>query len=312
MEEKHERLAPAWFQHLRGFLHHLQLERNLSPNTIESYRNDLRRYLAFLTDEKKNYPGGVTPEVVKKFAKQLHQFNLEVSTISRNYSAVRMFHRFLVAEDITESDPSQILETPRTAKKLPDVLSYEEIRGLLEVIKPEDFYTLRDRALFELLYACGLRVSEIINLTRKNIYEDQGIVRIMGKGRKERLVPVGEVALYWVRRYEHDARPHFAVPGKTKDGVFLNNRGTTLSRMGVWRKLQEYVKMAGIEKKVSPHTFRHSFATHLLEGGADLRAVQEMLGHADISTTQIYTHLDRSYLQEVHRTFHPRWSLEQE
>ncbi len=312
MEIQADRLAPAWFQQLRQFLQYLHLERNLSANTIDSYQNDLQRYLAFLSDKRINHPSEVTTDHVRAFTDRLHQFQLEASTIARNFSAIRTFHRYLVGEDVVGTDPSQILEAPRRSRKLPDVLTYDEVRQILEVITPEDYYTLRDRALFELLYACGLRVSEIISLTRKDIFGKQGIVRVLGKGEKERIVPVGQVALYWLDRYEHDARPHFVVTGRTKDGIFLNNRGTPLSRMGIWKKLQEYVQAAGIEIKVTPHTFRHSFATHLLEGGADLRAVQEMLGHADISTTQIYTHLDRSYLQEVHRTFHPRWAAHSE
>ncbi|HKJ69649.1 MAG TPA: site-specific tyrosine recombinase XerD [bacterium] len=312
MEIPADRLAPAWFQHLRQFLHYLHLERNLSANTIDSYQNDLQRYLTFLSDERINHPGDVTAENLQAFVDTLYGFQLEASTVARNFSAIRTFHRYLVAEGVVDIDPSQVLDTPRKSRKLPEVLAYEQVRRILEAIIPEDYYTLRDRALFELLYACGLRVSEIIHLTRQDIFKQQGIVRVMGKGEKERVVPVGQVALYWLERYQHDARPHFVVAGRTKDGVFLNNRGTPLSRMGIWKKLQGYVQAAGIEKKVTPHTFRHSFATHLLEGGADLRAVQEMLGHADISTTQIYTHLDRTYLQEVHRTFHPRWTIESE
>lgn len=308
MNSQPQRIYPAWQQHLSEFLTSLRIERNLSENTIESYTHDLKRYLAFLSDLDIKDPSEVSKEQLAWFAKELQSFDLAPSTISRNYSAVRMFHRFLAGEDIVDTDPTAILETPKTPQKLPDVLDYEEIRSILESITPEDAYTLRDRAMFELLYACGLRVSELIGLIQKEIYEDQQIVRIIGKGEKERIVPVGKMALYWVNRYQHDARPGFAVAGRTKDIVFLNNRGRGLSRMGVWKKLQKYVEEAGIDKKVSPHTFRHSFATHLLEGGADLRAVQEMLGHTDIATTQIYTHLDRSYLREVHRTFHPRWS----
>lgn len=205
-----------------------------------------------------------------------------------------------------DDDPTITLESPRIPRKLPDVLSYREIQLILEAIVPEDRYTLRDRALFELLYACGLRVSEVIGLTRQDISGEQSVVRILGKGSKERIVPVGEVALYWVDRYDRDARPRFVVAGRTRDSMFLNNRGRPLSRMGVWKKLQEYVGKAGIEKKVTPHTFRHSFATHLLEGGADLRAVQEMLGHESILTTEIYTHLDREYLRSAIIRFHPR------
>ena len=302
-----QRLSPVWQRLLNEFLSAQRIERNLSENTIDAYTHDLRRYLAFLSDQNVTSPEEVTPNHVNQFVQEIRKFDLAPSTIARNFSSIRMFHRFLIGEDVCEIDPSAALESPQAPQKLPDILNYNEIQAILECIVPEDSYKLRDRAMFEVLYACGLRVSELISLTRKNIYQDQEIVRIFGKGGKERIVPIGETALYWVRRYEHDGRPNFVVRGRTKDVLFLNNRGQGLSRMGVWKKLQEYVEAADIDKKVTPHTFRHSFATHLLEGGADLRAVQEMLGHTDISTTQIYTHLDRSYLREVHRTFHPRW-----
>jgi len=312
MDESHSRLPEKWDQYFRDFLNFLYLERNLSPNTIAAYQNDVQRYLLHLADRNIQTPGQVTAGDVAAFVSSLSAFQLEPSTLARNFSSIRTFHGFLLGEDVVDDDPTIALESPRIPRKLPDVLSYREIQLILETIVPQDRYTIRDRALFELLYACGLRVSEVIAMTRQDISREQSVVRILGKGSKERIVPVGEVALYWIDRYERDARPRFVVAGRTRDSMFLNNRGRPLSRMGVWKKLQEYVRKAGIEKKVTPHTFRHSFATHLLEGGADLRAVQEMLGHADISTTQIYTHLDRSYLREVHRTFHPRWSLDSE
>ncbi len=301
-------LSKQWQRYLQEFLTALNIERNLSENTIQAYQYDLTRYLDYLSQQKADSPDQVTPDIVSDFVTTLRRYDLKPSTIARNFSAIRMFHRFLITEDITEEDPTALLEAPKAPQKLPDVLDYHEIEAILNAIVPEDTYKLRDRAMFETLYACGLRVSELINLQRQDIYEDQRIIRIIGKGNKERVVPIGETALYWLRRYLHDGRPNFATAGRSKDIIFLNNRGRKLSRMGVWKKLQQYVELAGIEKKVTPHTFRHSFATHLLEGGADLRAVQEMLGHTDISTTQIYTHLDQSYLKEVHRTFHPRWS----
>lgn len=304
------KLSPLWQRYFNEFLTSIDIERNLSQNTIEAYRHDLGRYLDFLVDRKKNSPKSVSSDDVSAFVALLQKLGLKSTTVARNFSAIRMFHRFLISEDITESDPTAVLDTPQTPHSLPDVLDYSEIVLILDAIKPEDSYKLRDRAMFEILYACGLRVSELINLQRRDIFEDQGIVRIIGKGDKERVVPIGETALYWLQRYAHDGRPNFAMAGRSKDFIFLNNRGRKLSRMGVWKKLQQYVEAAGIEKKVTPHTFRHSFATHLLEGGADLRAVQEMLGHTDIATTQIYTHLDQSYLKEVHRTFHPRWESE--
>lgn len=301
-------LSGQWQRYLQEFLTSLNIERNLSENTIQSYKYDLTRYLEYLDDQKIHSPAEVTADSIRKFVALLRRYDLKPSSIARNFSAIRMFHRFLITEDVTEKDPTAVLETPKAPQKLPDILDYNEIEAILNAIVPEDSYKLRDRAMFEILYACGLRVSELINLQRNDIFEDQQIIRIIGKGNKERVVPIGKTALYWLRRYLHDGRPNFATAGRSKDYIFLNNRGRNLSRMGVWKKLQQYVELAGIDKKVTPHTFRHSFATHLLEGGADLRAVQEMLGHTDISTTQIYTHLDQSYLKEVHRTFHPRWS----
>jgi len=305
-------LSPAWKNHLREFLTSLNVERGLSDNTIDAYRHDLLRYLGYLTERKISFPDGVNTQVVSEFVRLLQSLELAPTTVARNFSSIRMFHKFLYSEDVTKEDPTAVLSNPRIPDTLPDVLDYDEVKRILEAIIPEDAYKLRDRAIFELLYACGLRISELLALRQKDIAGESGVLRIFGKGNKERLVPMGETALYWVRRYQHDGRPSFAVPGRSGGVLFLNNRGRGLSRMGVWKKLQEYVEIAGIEKKVTPHTFRHSFATHLLEGGADLRAVQEMLGHTDISTTQIYTHIDRSYLQEVHRTFHPRWSEESE
>lgn len=303
-----ESINPALKESLTTFLSSLAIERNLSQNTIVSYRNDLLRYLKYLSDQDVVKPGDITTQLVSSFVSKLQDYNLAPSTVARNFSAIRRYHQFMVGENQAETDPTYVLESPHQPEYLPDVLDYSEVQRILDAITPDDFYRLRDRAMFETLYACGLRVSELINLTRQQLFQDEQIVRIFGKGNKERIVPIGETALYWIRRYLHDARSSFYVAGRSKDLIFLNNRGTGLSRMGVWKKLQQYVNDADIDKKVTPHTFRHSFATHLLEGGADLRAVQEMLGHSDISTTQIYTHLDRSYLQEVHRTFHPRWS----
>lgn len=304
------RVAEKLRESLQAFLTTLTVEKNLSENTIDAYRRDLIRYLTFLTDSGVTSAEAISTEEISQFITELKQFDLSPSTIARNFSSVRNYHHFLIADNRAEVDPTNILENPRLPDRLPDVLNYEEVRSILEVIQPEDSYKLRDRAMFETLYACGLRVSEVITLTQQNVFEEELILRILGKGKKERLVPIGDTALYWIKRYEGDARSGFAVAGRSHDVLFLNNRGKGLTRMGVWKKLQEYIKSAGIDKHVTPHTFRHSFATHLLEGGADLRAVQEMLGHSDISTTQIYTHLDKSYLQEVHRTFHPRWNEE--
>jgi integrase/recombinase XerD len=219
-----------------------------------------------------------------------------------------MFHEFMMNEGYVKKDITENIISPKIPKRLPKVLSINEIEKILNVIDITKILGIRDRAMLELLYACGLRISELLKLRLSSIFFDEGWIRIFGKGNKERIVPFGNEARKWLKKYINYFRPELKKKNifKAEDFIFLNVRGGPLSRMGVWKIIQQYVKSAGIYKKVSPHTFRHSFATHLLEGGADLRAVQEMLGHSDISTTQIYTHLDRDYLKEIHKTFHPR------
>ena len=235
----------------------------------------------------------------------LGELGLEASSVARNLTAVRMFHRYLHAEGMIENDPTEHMKSPKLGRKLPSVLNIYEVERLMVEPDVETLLGLRDRALLEMLYGAGLRVSELIGLERLHLLFDLEVVRVIGKGSRERVVPIGTEAVAWVNRYLTGAREELsgAASGNT---VFLNFRGGAMSRMGVWKILRRYVQNSGIRKSVSPHTMRHSFATHLLEGGADLRAVQEMLGHVDISTTQIYTHVDREYLKEVHRTFHPR------
>ena len=235
----------------------------------------------------------------------LSEMGLEASSVARNLTAVRMFHRFLLGEGLARRDPTEHLKPPKLGRKLPSVLNIYEVERLMLAPDVETPLGLRDRALIEMLYGAGLRVSELIGLSQVDLLFDVEVVRVLGKGGRERVVPIGSEGIEWVTAYLHAVRPELA-KSHTGVEVFLNFRGGPLSRMGVWKVLRQYVVLAGLEKKVSPHTLRHSFATHLLEGGADLRAVQEMLGHADISTTQIYTHVDREYLKEVHRTFHPR------
>jgi len=292
---------------LSNFLNHLLLERNLSQNTIESYRFDLKRYLEFLQQKDIEHPDSITHEIISEFIRLLNDLGLVPTSVSRNFSAIRIFHRFLMGENIGSIDPTENLVPPKLKKTLPTVLDPGEIERLLEQIDLTRPTGIRDRAMFELLYAAGLRVTELIDIKRSDLLFHMDIIRVFGKGSKERLVPVGRTAIYWVERYLRDIRPLLTGKGKGGDHVFLNYRqGKPITRMGIWKILRNYVQMANIKKHVSPHTFRHSFATHLLEGGADLRAVQEMLGHADISTTQIYTHIDREYLKDIHKTYHPR------
>ena len=230
------------------------------------------------------------------------------SSLARNITSIRMFHRFLMREEITDNDPTVHVEIPKTGRKLPVVLDIPEVERLLAQPDESERRGMRDKAFLEFMYASGVRVSELVELNQSDLFEDDGVARILGKGSKERLVPVGDVAITAVRRYRRDVRPMLAEKGGGAAGdlIFLSMWGKPLTRVAVWKILKTYASEAEIKKDVSPHTLRHSFATHLLEGGADLRAVQEMLGHADISTTQIYTHLDREYLKEVIRTFHPR------
>jgi integrase/recombinase XerD len=290
---------------LDQFLNHLSVEVGLSANTIESYRRDLKRYISFLRDRKVGALDSITEEHISNFIALLSRKGLAANTIARRLSSLRRFHKFLVTEGHTDSDPTGALESPKLWRKLPAVLTIEEMKNLLTRPPGRVPLGVRDRAILEFLYATGVRISELIQTKRKDFLPEVELVRVMGKGQKQRIVPIGKKAIEAVQRYLRDARPKLANEN-SEDVLFLNNRGRRFSRMGLWKILRKYVLSAGITKSVSPHTIRHSFATHLLEGGADLRAVQEMLGHADISTTQIYTHLDREYLKQEHRDHHPR------
>jgi len=295
------------------FLSLLSVERGLSSNTIDAYSGDLKRYFSFISDKGIKDIDEININIVRKFLDTLIECHLEPGTVARHLSSLRQFHRFLITEGLAKVDPTLNLESLRKWRKLPVVLNVNEIERLLTIPDTSTATGIRDRAMLEVLYACGLRVSELISLKIPDIFMEEGILRTFGKGSKERYIPIGRKARDALKKYLDGTRESFKVKGKgskvkgeRSDVLFLNNRGDKLSRMGVWKILRSYVKKAGIEKRVHPHTLRHSFATHLLEGGADLRAVQEMLGHADISTTQIYTQIDREYLKEVHRTFHPR------
>lgn len=287
------------------FVSYLSLELGLSHNTTSSYRNDLKHYFKFLNDHSIAHPVQVQARDISQYILHLHNLSFQSASITRNLSALRKFHKFMLVEGIIDSDPSEIMDFPKLWKKLPTVLHQGEVEELLKQTSVENPLAIRDRAILELMYATGVRISELINLTRNSLLFESGLVRILGKGKSERIIPVGRVAIKWVNKYLKDARPKMA-NFKSEEIVFLNRNGGGLSRMGVWKIVKKYVALANIKKEVTPHTLRHSFATHLLEGGADLRAVQEMLGHKRISTTQIYTHLDREYLKEVHRSCHPR------
>lgn len=291
---------------LRTYIHHLKLEKNASENTVASYQLDLNRYLDYMGYRGFLEFSKITEKNIVKFLNSLVETGLSPRTVARSISSIKMFHRFLLSEGVAKSNPAENLDTPKLSKTLPDVLNQDEIDLIINQPNKVDPAGIRDRAILETLYATGMRVSEIITMKQRDIYCDEGIVRVFGKGSKERLVPIGRSALEWIKKYREEVRPGIASSGRGRDALFLNMRGSPISRMAVWNMVKSYTAKAGIKKDVHPHTFRHSFATHLLEGGADLRAVQEMLGHSDISTTQIYTHIDREYLKEVHKTFHPR------
>ncbi|MGD0589351.1 MAG: site-specific tyrosine recombinase XerD [Bacteroidota bacterium] len=291
---------------IRNYLEFLRLEKNLSPQTLVSYKFDFAKYRSYLIHSGVHAASGVTEEHIGKFLATLHRRNLTARSVARILSTIRGFHRYLLGEEEVKDDPTQIIDSPKQEKNLPEVLSIAEVDEILKQPDTSSRLGIRDRAMLETLYATGIRVSELVFLKQSNFMVEDGLILVYGKGSKERLVPIGRSARQWIEEYQKQSRVHLAKAGKSQDYLFLNIRGTKLTRDMVRKLVEKYSFTSGIGKKVHPHTFRHSFATHLLEGGADLRAVQEMLGHADISTTQIYTHIDREYLKEVHRTFHPR------
>ena len=295
---------------LEKFFRFLQLEKSLATNSIDAYQRDLARYLAFLDAGGVRSLNDVTDQHVASFVHRLRDIGLSAKSVARNLSAVRNLHKFLLGEKITSSNPTQNVELPKRGKSLPDVLSVADIDRIMKSTgqKKSDKKKLwiRDRAILETLYATGMRVSELTDLKQANVYFEDELVRVFGKGSKERLIPIGKPALEWIRKYRLEVRGDLSKKHSGNDAVFLNWRGKPLTRAAVWNIVKEYTHLARIAKQVHPHTFRHSFATHLLEGGADLRAVQEMLGHADIATTQIYTHIDREFVKAEHRKYHPR------
>lgn len=291
---------------LDRFADYLLVERGVARNSTESYLTDIRQFLGSVP-EAQTAPASITPRQLQAFVRSLSDRGLQRTSIARKVVSLRLFFRFLLAERLVSSNPAEVLVLPRLERRLPDVLTQDEVARLIEVTSsiPDRFWALRSRAILEVLYGAGLRVSELAGLGLDSIDYSGGAVRVLGKRGRERIVPLGDLAIAAVKDYLAGARPHFA-RGRQSPWLFLNCRGGRLSRMGLWKILRQCVALAGIKRRVTPHTLRHSFATHLLEGGADLLSVQEMLGHANIATTQIYTHIDREYLREVIRTFHPR------
>ena len=290
---------------IEPFLDHLRFERGLSDLTLAAYGHDVSRLAEFARAQGRTTPAEVTTADLRKLILLLKDLGLAPSSIARNVAAVRTYFRFLHAENLIVGDPSERIDTPRGWKKLPEALSVGEVDALMNAPDLSHPLAWRDRAMLEFAYASGVRVSELTGLKVRDLHLDDEFASVLGKGGKERLVPIGRRAVGALAIYLRETRPALD-RGAGEGRVFLNARGAPLTRMGVWKILRQHVESAGIEKRVSPHTLRHSFATHLLEGGADLVAVQEMLGHADIGTTQIYTHVDRTYLHQEHRAHHPR------
>jgi integrase/recombinase XerD len=296
-----------WEHCTSGFKNFLQIEKALSNNTIEAYLRDITRFQQFSSDQfRYNTPLSVKLDDLKTFMQFLHELGLSARSQARQVSSLKAFYQYMLIEDITQEDPTELLETPKLGMKLPEVLSIEDINLLLNTIdlsKPEG---QRNKAIIETLYSCGIRVTELVELRVSNLYFAEGFIRVIGKGNKERLVPIGHSAIHEINTYLTQVRNHQDIKPGHENILFLNRRGAKLTRVMIFTIIKNLKQQAGIEKKISPHTFRHSFATHLIEGGADLRAVQEMLGHESIITTEIYTHLDRQYLKDTILQHHPR------
>lgn len=303
-----------WPAALNSFRDYLLLERSLSANSVEAYLNDVRKFVRYLEIEKQEIPPlAVKQDDLEKFILWVNRLGLEASSQSRLISGLRAFYKFLLVEDLTDNDPTELLEGPRLRRKMPEVLSVHEIQAMLAAIDLSEPQGVRNRAIVETLYACGLRVSELVNLKITNLFLDASFLKVVGKNDKERLVPIGSDAVKYLNMYlEHVRGWQDNIRHGEENYVFLNRRGKHLTRVMVFYIIKELALQAGVTKNISPHTFRHSFATHLVEGGADLKAVQDMLGHESITTTEIYTHLDTEYLKETIYLFHPRVRMAQE
>ena len=295
-----------WKSYKQGFKQYLQLEKSLSDNTVQAYMQDIEKltqYLLLINTEKN--PKQIELNDLEKFVKWISELGMTPSSQSRIISGIKNFYKFCLQEEIVIKDPTALLEAPKLKRSLPDVLSFDEIENIISAIDLSTPEGVRNKAAIETLYSCGLRVTELVNLKISCLYLDVGFIRVIGKGDKERLVPVGSSAVKHINLYKDNTRVHIPVIPGNEDILFLNRRGRKLSRVMIFLIIKDLAKQAGITKNISPHTFRHSFATHLVEGGADLRAVQEMLGHESITTTEIYTHLDREYLRDTLQRFHP-------
>lgn len=300
-----------WDAYKKGFKAYLQLEKSLSDNSVEAYLRDVDKLIEFLqATQNAKAPAQVELKELQLFVKWVGELGMTATSQARIISGLRAFYKYCLLEEIVLTEPTTLLETPKLKRALPDVLSFEEIEKIIAQIdlsKPDGG---RNKAILETMYSCGLRVSEVVNLKISCLYLDVGFIRVIGKGDKERLVPIGSDAIKYIKLYKENIRVHQKVDNVFEDILFLNKFGKKLSRIMIFYIIKDLAKKAGITKNISPHTFRHSFATHLVEGGADLRAVQEMLGHESITTTEIYTHLDRDYLRETLHQFHPAFKIQ--
>ncbi len=296
-----------WNSSIKGFKSYLKLERSLSKNSIEAYIRDIEKLLQYFEFNKtKISPTDVQTKDIKEFLEWINELGMTASSQARVLSGIKSYFKYLMIEDIIKNDPAAIVDTPKLGRKLPDTLSLAEINEIIEAVDASSAEGMRNKALLETLYACGLRVSELVNLKLSDVYFEIDFLKVTGKGDKERFVPIGATAKKFIKMYVNEVRVHQSIKKGEEDIIFLNRRGSRLTRVMVFTIIKRLAIKAGIKKSISPHTFRHSFATHLVEGGADLRAVQEMLGHESITTTEIYTHLDRNYLKETIISFHPR------
>lgn len=296
-----------WDIFIKQFKDYLRLERSLSQNSVDAYIRDVTKLKQFVEFSNLNKsPKEIVLQDLEEFMTYLYDLGLSRYSQARIISGIKAFYRFLLVEDYIDDDPSNLLESPKLGRKLPDTLSVEEIDQLFSAIDLSTPEGARNRAILETLYSSGLRVTELIELKLSDVYRDAGLLKVLGKGNKERLVPIGSEALKYMHIYIEEIRVHINIKDGHENVVFLNRRGAMLTRVMIFTVIKNLVKKAGIQKNISPHTFRHSFATHLIEGGADLRAVQEMLGHESITTTEVYTHLDRDYLKQIMTQFHPR------
>ena len=297
-----------WDIYLKGFKSYLQLERSLSANSIEAYIRDVEKLVQYLLSAGSQLPPDqVTLSELQSCVQWIANLGMSATSQARIISGIKAFYRYLLLEDIVRQDPTLLIEAPKTRRQLPDVLSFDEIELIISKVKAGTPEGQRNRAILETMYSCGLRVSEVVSLKISQLHFDAGFIRVVGKGDKERLVPIGPDAIKYINIYKDEVRVHVPIKKGQEDILFLNRRGSALTRVMIFLVIKDLTAAAGITKQVSPHTFRHSFATHLVEGGADLRAVQEMLGHESITTTEIYTHLDREFLRDTLQRFHPRF-----